>query len=157
MKQLTWLKRWVGLCVLGLMVWGGSAAHAAENGTPAEAEAMTKRAVAYLKANGPEKSAQEFTHGTSFKDRDLYVSYYDLSGKVLGHGANPKLVGKDLSGLKDPDGKLFIQMICDLAKTKGKGWTDTYKFRNPTTDKIAEKLIYVERVNDTWVGVGVYK
>lgn len=116
MKQLTWLKRWVGLCVLGLMVGGGSAAHAAENGTPAEAEAMTKRAVAYLKANGPEKSAQEFTHG-----------------------------------------KLFIQMISEVAKTKGKGWTDTYKFRNPTTDKIAEKLIYVERVNDTWIGVGVYK
>ncbi len=80
MKQLTWLKRWVGLCVLGLMVGGGSAAHAAENGTPAEAEAMTKRAVAYLKANGPEKSAQEFTHG-----------------------------------------KLFIQMISEVAKTKGKG------------------------------------
>jgi signal transduction histidine kinase len=131
--------------------------HGADRGSAAEAEAMTKRAVAFLKANGPEKAAQEFTQGSSFKDRDLYVSYYDLTGKVLGHGANAKLVGKDLIGLKDPDGKLFIQMITDLAKTKGKGWTDTYKFRDPVTDKIAEKLIYVERVDNTWVGVGVYK
>lgn len=141
--------------VMGFVMVG--AAYAAERGTVAEAEAMTKRAVAYIKANGPEKAAEEFTNGSSFKDRDLYVSYYDLGGKVLGHGANPKLVGKDLSGLKDPDGKLIIQMISDLAKTKGKGWTDTYKFRNPTTDKIAEKLIYVERVGETWVGVGIYK
>jgi signal transduction histidine kinase len=137
-------------------VWVGVAS-SADRGSAAEAEAMTKRAVAYLKANGSEKAAQEFTNGTSFKDRDLYVSYYDLTGKVLGHGANPKLVGKDLIGLKDPDGKLFIQMITDLAKTKGKGWTATYKFRDPTTDKIAEKLIYVERVDDSWVGVGIYK
>jgi signal transduction histidine kinase len=155
MKLSTWLKHTLGICTLGLLLAGS--AHAADRGTAAEAEAMTKRAVAYIKANGPEKAAQEFTNGTSFKDRDLYVSYYELSGKVLGHGANPKLVGKDLSGLKDPDGKLFIQMISNVAKTKGKGWSENYKFRDPVTDKIAEKAIYVERVDETWVGVGVYK
>ncbi len=132
-------------------------ARAADQGTPAEAEAMVKKAVAFIKANGAEKAAEEFTNGKGFKDRDLYVSFYVLGGKVLGHGANPKLVGKDLIGLKDPDGKLFIKMIDDLAKSKGKGWTESYKFRNPVTDKVSEKLIYVERVGDTWVGVGVYK
>lgn len=155
MNILTLLRSFLVLAVMGCS-WI-SAAHGADRGSAAEAEAMTKRAVAFLKANGSEKAAQEFTHGSAFKDRDLYVSYYDLTGKVLGHGANPKLVGKDLIGLKDPDGKLFIQMITDLAKTKGKGWTDTYKFRDPVTDKIAEKLIYVERVDNSWVGVGVYK
>jgi signal transduction histidine kinase len=99
----------------------------------------------------------EFTNGASFKDRDLYISYYELGGKVIAHGANPKLVGKNLIGLKDPDGKAFIQMIVDVAQTKGKGWTDSYKFRDPLTDKLAEKVIYVERVDDTWIGVGVYK
>jgi len=145
------------LCAAGMSFMMSGATYAADQGTAAEAEAMVKKAVAYLKANGPEKSAEEFTNGKTFKDRDLYVSYYELSGKVLGHGANPKLVGKDLIGLKDPDGKLFIQMICDLAKTKGKGWTDSYKFRNPTTDKVSEKIIYVERVGETWIGVGIYK
>ncbi len=145
------------LCAAGLSLMMAGATYAADKGTAAEAEAMVKKAVAYLKANGPEKAAEEFTNGKTFKDRDLYISYYELSGKVLGHGANAKLVGKDLIGLKDPDGKLFIQMICDLAKTKGKGWTDSYKFRNPTTDKMAEKIIYVERVGETWIGVGIYK
>ena len=132
-------------------------AQAAERGTRAEAEAMVKKAVAYVKANGRAKAAEEFTSGGGFKDRDLYVSYYEMTGKVIGHGANAKLVGKDLIGLKDPDGKLLIQNIVEVAKTKGKGWSDSYKFRDPLTDKMAEKVIYVERVDDTWIGVGVYK
>lgn len=130
---------------------------AAERGTAAEAEVLTKKAVAYVKANGRAKAAEEFTNGTAFKDRDLYISYYEMTGTVIGHGANAKLVGKNLIGLKDPDGKLFIQMIVDVASTKGKGWTQSYKFRDPLTDKMAEKIIYVERVDDTWIGVGVYK
>jgi cytochrome c len=48
-------------------------------------------------------------------------------------------------------------MLCDLAKTKGKGWSDSYKFRNPTTEKMQEKVLYLERVGDSWVGVGIYK
>ncbi len=130
---------------------------AAERGTPAQAEALVKKAVAYVQANGKSKAAEEFTQGSAFKDRDLYISYYEMSGKVIAHGANPKLVGKNLIGLKDPDGKLFIQMIVDVAGSKGKGWTESYKFRDPLTDKMAEKVIYVERVGDDWIGVGVYK
>lgn len=104
---------------------------------------MTKRAVAYLKANGPEKASQEFTHGSAFKDRDLYVSYYDLTGKVLGHGANPKLVGKNLTGMKDSEGNPFFQMLLDLAKSKGKGWSGSYRFMNPATQKIEAKVTRV--------------
>ncbi len=155
MSFFSLIKRLLCAATISFMLAGS--AWAADQGTAAEAEAMVKKAVAYLKANGPEKAAEEFTNGKSFKDRDLYVSFYELSGKVIGHGANAKLVGKDLIGLKDPDGKLFIQMICDLARTKGKGWTDSYKFRNPTTDKVSEKTIYVERVGETWIGVGIYK
>jgi signal transduction histidine kinase len=134
-----------------------ASAHAADQGSAAEAQAMVKRAVAYIKANGPDKAYDEFTNGKSFKDRDLYISVYDLNGKNLAHGANPKLVGKDLMGLKDPDGKLIIKMITDLAKEKGQGWTDSYKFMNPLTQKVQSKVIYVERLGETWVGVGIYK
>ena len=133
------------------------AASAAEQGTAAEAEAMVKRAVAYIKAQGPEKAYEEFTNGPSFKDRDLYISVYDMNGKNLAHGANAKLVGKDLLGLKDPDGKPLIQMLTELAKTKGKGWSESYKFSHPITKKFGDKVLYLERVGETWVGVGIYK
>lgn len=132
-------------------------AHADTQGSPAEAEAMVKRAIAFIKANGPDKAYQEFTHGSSFKDRDLYIIVYDLNGKNLAQGANPKLVGKDLIGLKDPDGKPIIQMFVDTAKSKGKGWVEGYKFMNPVTQKIEGKAMYLERVGDTLVGCGIYK
>lgn len=130
---------------------------AADQGSAAEAEAMVKKAVAYIKANGPEKAYEEFTNGKSFKDRDLYIIVYDLNGKNLAQGANPKLVGKDLIGLKDPDGKPLIKMFIDLAKEKGKGWVEGYKFMNPVTQKIEGKAMYLERVGDTLVGCGIYK
>lgn len=138
-----------------LMMLGG--AHAADQGTAAEAEAMVRKAVAYIKTYGPDKAYEEFTSGKSFKDRDLYVVVYDLNGKNLAQGANPKLVGKDLIGLKDPDGKPLIKMFVDLAKEKGKGWVEGYKFLNPVTQKIEGKAMYLERVGDTLVGCGIYK
>ena len=141
--------------LLGLVMAGS--AHAADQGTAAEAEAMVKKAVAYIKANGPEKAYDEFTNGKSFKDRDLYIIVYDLNGKNLAQGANPKLVGKDLIGLKDPDGKPLIQMFVDLAKGKGKGWVEGYKFLNPVSQKIEGKAMYLERVGETLVGCGIYK
>ena len=132
-------------------------AQAADQGTTAQAEVIVKKAVAYIKANGPEKAAEEFTNGKLFKDRDLYVAYTELTGKVLAHGGNPKLVGKNLMGMKDSDGNPFFQMLVDLAKTKGQGWSDSYRFLNPTTQKIEAKTMYVERVGEAYVGVGVYK
>jgi len=132
-------------------------ASAADQGTAAEAEAMVKKAVAYIKANGAEKAYEEFTNGKTFKDRDLYIFAYDMTGKNLAHGANPKLVGKDLSGLKDPTGKVLLPPLIELAKTKGKGWSEPFKFRNPVTEKMEDKVIYLERVGDTFVGCGIYK
>jgi len=155
MKARTVLKALLGSAALAFMMVGTS--YAGDQGTAAEAEAMVKKAVAYIKANGPEKAYEEFTNGKSFKDRDLYVVVYDLNGKNLAQGANPKLVGKDLIGLKDPDGKPLIQMFVDLAKTKGKGWTEGYKFLNPVSQKIEGKAMYLERLGDTLVGCGIYK
>jgi cytochrome c len=142
---------------LAALTFISGAALAADKGSPAEAEALVKKAVAYIKANGPDKAYEEITNGKSFKDRDLYIFVYDMSGKNLAHGANPKLVGKDLIGLKDPDGKPLVKMLVDMAKDKGQGWTDTVKFRNPTTDKIQTRVNYVERVGEVAVGSGVYK
>jgi cytochrome c len=154
MKIISLLKALVCVSALGLVMSGAARA---DQGTAAEAEAMVKKAVAYIKANGTEKAYEEFTNGKSFKDRDLYIIVYDLNGKNLAQGANPKLVGKDLIGLKDPDGKPLIQMFVDLAKTKGKGWVEGYKFLNPVSQKIEGKAMYLERVGETLVGCGIYK
>jgi hypothetical protein len=130
---------------------------ASEKGAPSEAEALVHKAVALIKAQGPEKAFEEFTNGKGFKDRDLYVYVYDFNGKCLAHGANGKLVGKELMAMKDPDGKPLIKILLDVAKDKGEGWTETVKFRNPTNDKIQTRVNYVERVGEVVVGSGVFK
>ena len=155
MHILSVLKRLLGATVISSVLAGASLA--ADQGTAAEAEAMVKKAVAHLKTTAPDKAYDEFTNGKAFKDRDLYTVVYDLNGKNLAQGANPRLVGKDLIGLKDPDGKPLIQLFVDLAKSKGKGWVEGYKFMNPVSQKIEAKAMYLERVGDTLVGCGIYK
>lgn len=155
MKSISLFKALFGAVLSCLMLVG--AANAADKGTGAEAEAIVKRAIDYIKVNGSDKANEEFTNGRSFKDRDLYIFVYDLTGKNLAHGANPKLVGKNLIGLKDSDGKEVIKMVLDLAKVKGKGWTENIKFMNPVTQQIENKALYIERNGDTLVGCGIYK
>jgi hypothetical protein len=128
-----------------------------DRGTAAEATAQDQRAAEYLKANGPAKSYAAFNDAAGqFKDRDLYVFVMDTNGKMLAHGANAKLIGKDLTNLKDSDDKLFIKMMLDVAKTKGKGWVD-YKWPHPVTKAIEPKSTYVEKVDDLVIGCGIYK
>ena len=128
-----------------------------KRGTQAEAEAMVKKAIGYIKANGREKAFAEIGNPNGkFVDRDLYVFVYDLNGKCVAHGANPKMVGKDLINMKDPDGKEYVKERISIAKSKGKGWQD-YKFPNPLTKQIEHKTAYIEKFEDLIVGCGVYK
>jgi cytochrome c len=125
-------------------------------GTADEAKAMVGKAAAFIKANGKDKAFKEFTEGTQFKKDDLYVFVIDMKGMTLAHGGNPKLVGKDMSGLKDADGKLFIKDMIDGATAKGSGWSD-YKWTNPVTKKIDPKSTYFQKVDDVVLGCGIYK
>jgi signal transduction histidine kinase len=145
------------VCLAALMMAVGGVAVAAEFGTPTEAEAMVKKAVAEIKANGQDKAFAEFTNPKGkFIDRDLYITVYDLNGKCLSHGANPKMIGKDLIDLKDPDGKFFVKERIEIAKTKGGGWQD-YKFTNPVTKKVEPKTMYFEKTGNIIVACGAYK
>jgi cytochrome c len=128
-----------------------------KRGTPAQAEAMVKKAIEFIKAQGQEKALAEISNKEGkFVDGDLYCFVYDMNGKCLAHGGNIKQVGKDLIELKDPDGKSFVKERIEIAKTKGKGWQN-YKWSNPTTNAIESKTAYVEKCGDVIVGCGAYK
>jgi cytochrome c len=132
-------------------------AYAGDKGTPAEAEALVKKAIAFIKANGKDKAFAEFSNPKGqFVDRDLYIFVYDIDGRVLAHGQNARMVGRDMSDAKDADGKEFVKERIEIAKTAGKGWQN-YKFSHPLTKKIADKTAYIERVDDFIVGSGAYK
>ncbi len=140
-----------------LLLVAESVSFAAEFGTAAEAEAMVKKAIQLIKAEGREKAFVEINNPKGkFVDRDLYIFVYDINGKCVAHGFNAKMIGKELAEMKDPDGKYFVKERIEIAKTKGKGWQD-YKFTDPITKKLEPKSAYVERVENLIVGCGVYK
>lgn len=142
--------------IVGILV-AGSSAYAAENATAKEAEAMVKKGVAFMKANGKEKGYAEITSKQSqFTDRDLYLTVYRLDGQMMAHGANEKMVGRNFIDLKDVDGKEFVRERLELAKTKGAFWQD-YKFTNPVSKKVEPKSMYCERHDDIVVCGGIYK
>lgn len=125
--------------------------------TAKEAEAMVKKGVAFIKANGKDKGYAEITSKQSqFKDRDLYLVVYGFDGKVWAHGANEKMVGKVLIDLKDIDGKEFVKERVELGKAKASFWQD-YKFTNPVNKKIEPKTAFCERLEETVVCGGIYK
>jgi len=137
----------------------GFTAHAqVKKGSSAEAQAMVHKAIAAIKKEGREKAfAQIDDPKGPFVDRDLYVVVYDMKGKVLAHGANAKMIGKDLIDLRDNDGKYFVKERVDMmAKPDAKGWQD-YKFMNPVSRAIEPKSMYLERYEDVIVGCGIYK
>ncbi|WP_044562681.1 cache domain-containing protein [Azospirillum sp. B4] len=130
---------------------------AAGQATKTDAVAMVTRAVAHVKEVGQEKAFADFsTMGGPYTDRDLYVVVYNLTGTCLAHGANAKLIGKDLSDAEDVDGKLYIQERMTLAKTNKTFWQD-YKFTNPTSKKIEPKEMYCQVDGGLAVCAGIYK
>ncbi|MES2947124.1 MAG: methyl-accepting chemotaxis protein [Pseudomonadota bacterium] len=126
------------------------------NGTATEAEAQVQHAVECIARIGSERAYQEFTHGTAFKDRDLYITVYDFHGKNLAHGANPLNVGKNLIDLQDANGVTIVKNSRDLAQRDGRGWSAPYHILNPVTQKIMVKKAFVVRVGETFVSSGIY-
>lgn len=144
------------MSMMAAMLSGG-AAWAAEHATAKEAEAMVKKGVGFLKANGKDKAYAEITNKQGqFTDRDLYLVVYQLDGKVLAHGANEKMVGRVLIDLKDVDGKEFVRERVEMGKAKASFWQD-YKFTNPLTKKVEPKSMYCERVEESVLCGGIYK
>lgn len=142
----------VAFMVLGLYC-------AADAATQEEAKAMADKAYSYLKANGKGKAFEEISNkGGQFVKGDLYVFIQDFNGVCLANGGNPKFVGMNHIGLKDPDGKYFMKEMIETAKTKGSGWVD-YKWVNPATKKIQQKTTYVRRIEgmDAFMASGAFK
>ena len=129
--------------------------------TPAQAEAIVKRAIAYAKQNGKEKLFQQTNQADGVfhvgSGSDLYLFVYDLQGLMLAIGYNPAAyVGKNRLETKDPDGKMFVKEFITVAKTKGNGWVD-YKYSNPVSGKVEPKTSYVELADGVIYCCGIYK
>ena len=126
---------------------------------PDDATAMVKKGVAFIKASGKDKGYAEISSKTSqFKKEDLYLVVYGLDGTVHAHGANEKMIGKNLIDLKDIDGKLFVKERVETGpRARAAFWQD-YKFTNPeSTRRSSPRPCTARSWKTTVVCGGIYK
>jgi methyl-accepting chemotaxis protein len=71
-----------------------------------------------------------------------YFSIQDMQTRLVMHPIMPQLNGKDMSGAKDPDGKLFAVEMTDVVKQKGSGFVE-YFWPRPGSDKPQPKVSFI--------------
>jgi signal transduction histidine kinase len=134
------------IATAGLFAAAISAAAADEGrGTKDEAKALLDKAVAHVNAVGTDKAFADFTNKEGgFVDRDLYVYCFDMEGKAVAHGGNPGLIGKNLMGMKDPDGIEPVKESIHIVQASGAGTLD-FKWPNPISKKIEAKSAFLSK------------
>ena len=86
-----------------------------------------------------------------------YFFVQNLDNKMLMHPIKAELENKDMSGLKDPNGKLFFQEFMRVVKESGAGYVD-YLWPKPGAEAPVPKLSYV-KLFQPWgwvIGTGIY-
>lgn len=150
-----------------IIAMGAVFSSAAMADNKAECITLVKKAGDFLAANGKEKTVAEinnpkgqFSHGEIYLFASDYIPNWDSSKDrtvTLAHGANPRLVGKDMTDLKDADGFAFVKKMGEISVSKsGEGWTD-YKWPNPVTKAIEPKTTFTKRIEPLVISCGVYK
>jgi len=91
-----------------------------------------------------------------FVKGELYVFAYDMNGIMVAHPINAKLIGKNLLEVPDADGKLFRKEIISAVRADGAASVG-YKYKNPKTGKVEEKISFCKKAADLAVCAGYYK
>ena len=155
------MNRWIktGVFVM-LSLWLATAVCASDRATKEECVTKAKAAAALVKEQGPEAALAKINDGTSeFTWKDTYVFVLDAeTATVLAHPVTPKLIGKQLTGIKDSNGKMFFVEFINVAKEKGEGWVD-YTWPKPGETTPSPKTTYVYKVQGTnlVMAAGVYE
>ena len=127
-----------------------------QQGTAEEAMQLVSRAQAMRQQRGREAFAREVTDPSrGFHDRDMYVFALDQGGVYRAFGGKPEKVGSRVQDIAGVDGQALLNAIVAQGEV-GEGWVE-YDIANPVSGAIQAKMSYVVKVDDLYVGCGVYK
>ncbi|RJR33422.1 MAG: calcium:proton antiporter [Desulfobacteraceae bacterium] len=145
-----------------------TASNSAELATPEEVIQKTQEAAKFLAeeiAKGPEaeKAALAYMNKQEnnrfvWKDTYVWVLCCECEPKTnAAHPINQKIVGPDLSGMKDKQGNLFFLQFCETSRNPKGGWVE-YWWPKVGETKASRKITYVVKVPGTkyQVGAGTY-
>jgi cytochrome c len=86
--------------------------------------------------------------GGHFYRGETYAFIMDLKGVWRCFPPKPAAEGQSALEVQDPDGKLLVKEMNEIAATKGEGWVN-YRWNNPATGKIEPKFTYIKRIPGT--------
>jgi cytochrome c len=145
------MKKWISALLVAMLATGNALASEKDDAMKMvsdAATAVTKDKAAALAEIGNPKG--RFVKG------ELYVFAYDLTGTMAAHPINAKLVGKALLDVPDANGKMFRKDIIDGVKSVGMATVD-YKYKNPQSGVIEDKVSYCKKAGELAVCAGYYK
>ncbi len=127
-----------------------------QQGTAEEAMALVDEALSMRQQRGRESFVREITAPSNgFHDRDMYVFALDKNGVYRAFAGKPDRLGSRVQDLPGTDGQALLNAIIEQAES-GPGWVE-YDIGNPANGSIQGKMSYVVKVDDLFVGCGVYK
>lgn len=116
-------------------------------------------AAALIAARGEAAFDELRDESSGFLFYDAYIFVLDEAGKTLVNVAFPELEGTDVAGLRDRDGKSFVQEMLAAVAERESAWID-YWWPKPGDAAPSRKTSYVRRVElggkRLLVGAGVY-
>jgi cytochrome c len=146
----------VAVLLSSLLAFSSLSFAAGERGTPDEAKALVKKAISHFKANGKDKTMAALNDPKgAFIDRDLYVFVHDDKGIYYAIAPKPAFIGKDMTSVRDANGKFIVQEQLDVLKKQDSMWQE-YDWQNPTNGKIEHKKTYCEKTGGFHFCSGAY-
>jgi cytochrome c len=126
----------------------------------ADTKALVEKGVATVKEKGLEATLKAIGDPKGpFVKGDLYLFAGDLDKvTLLAHPlAAQKLVGPDLSAMKDSKGNLFFIKFKEVAEKPGSGWVE-YMWPKPGAKEDSLKKTFIMRVpgEKVYIGAGYY-
>lgn len=122
-------------------------------------EALVDKAAALVNSKGKAAFAEFRKEGSEWWFGETYLFAYDMNLNVLLVAAFPENEGKNQTGRKDSNGKLYHDEFVKVVQSKGSGWVD-YMFPKPGQTQPSQKWSYVKAVKvdgvPALIGAGFY-
>jgi len=125
--------------------------------SPDEVIAQVQAAAKALKTEADLAQFNEI-EGNPWVWKDTYIFVFSCEkGIIAAHPIQERLIGADVSKIKDYDGKPFIADLCAMSKRKNGGWVQ-YAWPRPGEIEVSSKFSYMLQAvaKDYQVGAGIY-
>ncbi|SLM31277.1 putative Cache, type 2 domain protein [Desulfamplus magnetovallimortis] len=153
MKSFKWFT-----VILVLSVFVSQIATSEELATKEECIQKCGEVAAIIKEKGADEAIKLVNDNSGpFVWKDTYVYIMDLEATIVAHGPQPKFIGKNLMGLKDPVSKQpwYPALFEKIKAGTNSGWFD-YHWKKPNAEGVYTKNCYFEQAGDLVVFAGIY-